>query len=120
MIHAVRALRSAVHGFATIEATGGFDARVDTDASFAGWSARSRTGSRGGLVDAGDARLARGVRLLHLLPRGPPELQAVEALARLGDLVRCDLPQSSSGASAVSSASPVSDSSYSTRAGTRA
>ena len=33
-IHAVRALRSAVHGFATIEATGGFQVRVDTDASF--------------------------------------------------------------------------------------
>ena len=34
VVHAVRALRSAVHGFATIEATGGFQVRVDTDASF--------------------------------------------------------------------------------------
>ena len=32
--HAVRALRSAVHGFATLEAGGGFQLRVDTGASF--------------------------------------------------------------------------------------
>jgi AcrR family transcriptional regulator len=34
VIHAVRALRSAVHGFAAIEASGGFGLAVDTDASF--------------------------------------------------------------------------------------
>ena len=34
VVHAVRALRSAVHGFATLEATGGFQVAVDTDASF--------------------------------------------------------------------------------------
>jgi len=33
-IHAVRALRSAVHGFATIEASGGFALAVDRDDSF--------------------------------------------------------------------------------------
>ena len=34
LIHAVRALRSAVHGFAAIEAAGGFGLAVDRDASF--------------------------------------------------------------------------------------
>ena len=34
LIHAVRALRSAVHGFAAIEAAGGFGLAVDPDASF--------------------------------------------------------------------------------------
>jgi AcrR family transcriptional regulator len=34
MIHAARALRSAVHGFAAIEATGGFGLAVDRDDSF--------------------------------------------------------------------------------------
>ena len=34
-IHAIRALRSAVHGFAAIEAAGGFALAVDRDASFA-------------------------------------------------------------------------------------
>ena len=33
-IHAIRALRSAVHGFAAIEAAGGFALGVDRDASF--------------------------------------------------------------------------------------
>ena len=33
-IHAIRALRSAVHGFAAIEAAGGFGLTVDRDASF--------------------------------------------------------------------------------------
>jgi AcrR family transcriptional regulator len=33
-IHAVRAFRSAVHGFAAIEAAGGFGMDVDVDASF--------------------------------------------------------------------------------------
>jgi AcrR family transcriptional regulator len=33
-IHAIRALRSAVHGFAAIEAAGGFALAVDRDASF--------------------------------------------------------------------------------------
>jgi AcrR family transcriptional regulator len=33
-IHALRALRSAVHGFATLEAAGGFGLDVDLDASF--------------------------------------------------------------------------------------
>jgi AcrR family transcriptional regulator len=45
LIHAVRALRSAVHGFAALEASGGFGLDVDPDVSF----------SR--LVDA----LARGI-----------------------------------------------------------
>jgi AcrR family transcriptional regulator len=35
LIHGVRALRSAVHGFAAIEAAGGFALAVDRDASFA-------------------------------------------------------------------------------------
>jgi AcrR family transcriptional regulator len=34
-IHAIRALRSAVHGFAAIEAAGGFGLALDRDASFA-------------------------------------------------------------------------------------
>lgn len=34
LIHAVRALRSAVHGFAALEAAGGFALAVDTDVSF--------------------------------------------------------------------------------------
>jgi AcrR family transcriptional regulator len=34
LIHAVRALRSAVHGFAALEAAGGFGLAVDRDASF--------------------------------------------------------------------------------------
>ena len=34
LIHAVRALRSAVHGFAAIEASGGFALAVDADESF--------------------------------------------------------------------------------------
>lgn len=34
-IHAVRAIRSALHGFVVIEADGGFDLDVDLDASFA-------------------------------------------------------------------------------------
>jgi AcrR family transcriptional regulator len=34
VIHAVRALRSAVHGFAALEASGGFGLAVDTDESF--------------------------------------------------------------------------------------
>jgi AcrR family transcriptional regulator len=34
-VHAVRALRSALHGFVTLEAGGGFAMAVDTDASFA-------------------------------------------------------------------------------------
>jgi AcrR family transcriptional regulator len=34
LIHAVRALRSAVHGFAALESAGGFGLAVDTDASF--------------------------------------------------------------------------------------
>jgi AcrR family transcriptional regulator len=34
LIHAVRALRSAVHGFAAIEASGGFGLDVDRDVSF--------------------------------------------------------------------------------------
>ena len=34
LIHAVRALRSAVHGFAALEAAGGFAMAVDRDASF--------------------------------------------------------------------------------------
>jgi hypothetical protein len=33
-VHAIRALRSAVHGFAAIEAAGGFALDVDPDASF--------------------------------------------------------------------------------------
>jgi len=33
-VHAIRALRSAVHGFAAIEAAGGFALAVDRDASF--------------------------------------------------------------------------------------
>jgi AcrR family transcriptional regulator len=33
-VHAIRALRSAVHGFAAIEAAGGFALGVDRDASF--------------------------------------------------------------------------------------
>jgi AcrR family transcriptional regulator len=33
-VHAARALRSALHGFATIEAAGGFGLDVDVDASF--------------------------------------------------------------------------------------
>jgi hypothetical protein len=33
-IHAVRALRSAVHGFVAIEAGGGFGMQVDVDVSF--------------------------------------------------------------------------------------
>jgi AcrR family transcriptional regulator len=33
-IHALRAFRSAVHGFATLEAAGGFGLDVDVDASF--------------------------------------------------------------------------------------
>jgi AcrR family transcriptional regulator len=35
VIHAARALRSAVHGFATLEASGGFGLAVDPDVSFA-------------------------------------------------------------------------------------
>ena len=35
LIHAVRALRSAVHGFAALEAAGGFGLAVDRDESFA-------------------------------------------------------------------------------------
>jgi AcrR family transcriptional regulator len=35
LIHAVRALRSAVHGFAAIEGAGGFGLAVDRDESFA-------------------------------------------------------------------------------------
>jgi AcrR family transcriptional regulator len=34
VIHAARALRSAVHGFAALEASGGFGLAVDTDISF--------------------------------------------------------------------------------------
>jgi AcrR family transcriptional regulator len=34
VIHAARALRSAVHGFAALEASGGFGLAVDTDVSF--------------------------------------------------------------------------------------
>ena len=34
-VHAIRALRSAVHGFAALEAAGGFALDVDRDASFA-------------------------------------------------------------------------------------
>jgi len=34
LIHAVRALRSAVHGFAALEASGGFGLDVDRDVSF--------------------------------------------------------------------------------------
>jgi AcrR family transcriptional regulator len=34
LIHAARALRSAVHGFAALEAAGGFGLAVDPDASF--------------------------------------------------------------------------------------
>jgi AcrR family transcriptional regulator len=34
VIHAARALRSAVHGFAALEAAGGFGLPVDTDVSF--------------------------------------------------------------------------------------
>jgi len=34
LIHAVRALRSAVHGFAALEASGGFGLAVDADDSF--------------------------------------------------------------------------------------
>ena len=34
LIHAVRALRSAVHGFAALEAAGGFGLAVDRDESF--------------------------------------------------------------------------------------
>jgi AcrR family transcriptional regulator len=34
LIHAVRALRSAVHGFAALEASGGFGLDVDRDSSF--------------------------------------------------------------------------------------
>jgi Tetracyclin repressor-like, C-terminal domain len=34
VIHAVRALRSAVHGFAALEATGGFALDVNADVSF--------------------------------------------------------------------------------------
>src|SRR5215218_3219284 len=37
-------------------------------------------------VNPGHAGLPRGVRLLHLLPGGPPQLEPVEALARLRDL----------------------------------
>ncbi|MCW2982959.1 MAG: TetR/AcrR family transcriptional regulator, partial [Conexibacter sp.] len=33
-IHALRAFRAAVHGFATLEAAGGFEIKVDLDASF--------------------------------------------------------------------------------------
>jgi AcrR family transcriptional regulator len=33
-VHAIRALRSAVHGFAALEAAGGFALDVDRDASF--------------------------------------------------------------------------------------
>jgi AcrR family transcriptional regulator len=33
-IHALRAFRSAVHGYATLEAAGGFGIKVDLDASF--------------------------------------------------------------------------------------
>lgn len=33
-IHAVRAIRSAIHGFLTLEATGGFGLNVSTDESF--------------------------------------------------------------------------------------
>jgi hypothetical protein len=33
-IHAVRAIRSAVHGFVALEASGGFGLPVDADASF--------------------------------------------------------------------------------------
>lgn len=33
-IHALRAFRAAVHGYATLEATGGFGIKVDLDASF--------------------------------------------------------------------------------------
>ena len=72
------------------------------------------------LVDAGDAPLARVRLRLQLLGGGAPELEAVEALARLSISCWCMRPQSSSGVRAWSSASPLSDSSYSTRAGTRA
>ena len=34
LIHAARALRSAVHGFAALEAAGGFGLAVDRDVSF--------------------------------------------------------------------------------------
>ena len=34
VIHAARALRSAVHGFAALEANGGFGLDVDRDVSF--------------------------------------------------------------------------------------
>jgi hypothetical protein len=34
-LHALRGLRSAVHGFATLEAAGGFGIRLDLDRSFA-------------------------------------------------------------------------------------
>jgi hypothetical protein len=34
LIHAVRALRSAVHGFAALEAAGGFGLAADPDESF--------------------------------------------------------------------------------------
>ena len=54
LIHGVRALRSAVHGFAAIEAAGGFALAVDRDASFARLSARSRTGSARPSLEAAD------------------------------------------------------------------
>jgi hypothetical protein len=34
LLHGVRALRSAVHGFAALEAAGGFGRPLDRDASF--------------------------------------------------------------------------------------
>ncbi len=35
-VHAARAVRSALHGFASLEGSGGFDKRNDPDASYAG------------------------------------------------------------------------------------
>lgn len=48
VVHALRMLRSMFHGFATIEAAGGFQMRTDVDESFA-W-----------LVDVADRGLRRG------------------------------------------------------------
>ncbi len=53
MTHALRTLRSAFHGFATIESAGGFQWSTDTDESFEWLVDLIDTGLRGGSVTPG-------------------------------------------------------------------
>jgi hypothetical protein len=84
-IHAVRAIRSAVHGFVTLESADGFGMPVDVDESF---DRLLRTLAAGlGQQRGGEApcRLLRRLRLVRPQPAGRSDRRATRR--RRGDVV---------------------------------